>query len=83
MSKPVASMRIGTQIVDDTGAALATALNKWFTESGPSAIYRNCDNCRHMVENAPAHCSLFNATPPAAVIVVGCPQHDDKESIPF
>lgn len=83
MSKPVASMRIGTETVDATGHALSVALNKWFTESGPSAIYRNCDNCRHMVEDGPAMCTLFNATPPASVIVVGCPSHDDKEQIPF
>lgn len=81
MSK--ASMRVGTEAVQETGMALSKLLNKWFEDSGPSAIYRNCDNCRHMVENAPAHCTKFNATPPASVIVVGCPDHDDKESIPF
>jgi hypothetical protein len=65
---PQFQMRTGTQAVEETGNALAQALNKWLTESGPSN---------------PALCALYNTTPPAAVIVAGCPSHDDKEKIPF
>lgn len=79
----LARMRTGTVTVEEAGNKLADALNTWLTESGPSVIYKNCDNCIHMSENGPAFCSKFNATPPASVIVVGCDQHDDKEDIPF
>lgn len=78
-----ARMRTGTETVDVAGNALANSLNTWLTEYGPSAIYKNCDNCRHMAEQGAAHCSKFNATPPASVIVVGCNEHDDKEDVPF
>lgn len=78
-----AKMRLNTETVDQFGNALATSLMAVFTEYGPSAIFRNCDNCRHMTENGAAFCSKFNATPPASVIVVGCDQHDDKEDTPF
>jgi len=78
-----AKMRLNTQTVDEFGNALAEALMDIFTQHGPSAMFRNCDNCFHMSEQGPAHCSKFNATPPASVIVVGCDQHDDKEDIPF
>ena len=83
MSNPVARMRTGTETVDVAGNALAEALNNWLTGFGPSAIYKNCDNCRHMAEQGAPVCSKFNATPPASVIVVGCDEHDDKEDIPF
>lgn len=83
MSNNLARMRTGTVTVEESGNALAEALNKWFVETGPSNLYKNCDNCRHMVEGGPAFCTKFNATPPASVIVVGCPDHDDKEEIPF
>lgn len=78
-----AQMRTNTVTVEEAGNALANALNEWLTGYGPSAIFKNCDNCRHMSEDGPAHCSKFNATPPAAVIVVGCDDHDDKEDVPF
>lgn len=79
-----ARMRTGTKTVEDTGNALAESLNKWLTDYGPSSIYKNCDNCRHMSEAPnPAFCSKYGMTPPASVIVIGCPSHDDKEDIPF
>lgn len=76
-------LRINTLSVQEAGNSLANALNKWMTDYGPSIMYRNCDNCRHMNEDGPAHCSLWKLTPPASVIVSGCPSHDDKEDIPF
>lgn len=78
-----AQMRTGTVTVDEAGNALADALNTWLTSYGPSTIFKNCDNCRHMTENGPAFCSKYGMVPPASVIVVGCPAHDDKEDIPF
>lgn len=63
--------------------ALGEALNQWFTKWGPSEIFRTCENCKFMSEQGPAHCSLYNLTPPAAIIVAGCPSHDDKMEIPF
>lgn len=83
MSNPVARMRTGTVTIDEASNALANALNDWFVGYGPSVVYKNCDNCRHMTEDGPAFCSKYGATPPASVIVVGCPDHDDKEDIPF
>lgn len=78
-----AKMRLNTQTVDEFGNQLAGALMDVFTSAGPSAMFRNCDNCRHMVEDGPALCTKYNMTPPASVIVVGCDEHDDKEEIPF
>lgn len=83
MSNPQATMRLGTQTVDAFGNGLATSMMEVFVAFGPSAIFRNCDNCRHMAENGPAVCSLYQMTPPANVIVVGCDKHDDKEDVPF
>lgn len=77
-------MRTDTQSVEESGQALAEALNAWLTGYGPSAIYKNCENCVHMAEgNVPAFCSKYQMTPPASVIVAGCPAHQDKEEIPF
>lgn len=76
-------MRLNTQSVEAFGNNLATSLMDVLTKAGPSDIFRNCDNCRHMAEQGAAFCSKFNATPPASVIVVGCDQHDDKEDVPF
>ncbi len=76
-------MRTGTETVAKAGNALADLLNEWLTGYGPSAIYKNCDNCVFMTQSGPAHCAKFNAVPPAAVIVIGCDEHEDKEKIPF
>lgn len=83
MPNPVARMRTGTETVDVAGNALAEALNNWLVGFGPSAIYKNCDNCSYMTEDGPALCKFYNMTPPAHIIVVGCPEHMDKEDIPF
>lgn len=37
-----------------------------------------CLNCEHWRDDK---CKLYNAVPPPAVIVHGCPSHEDK--IPF
>ncbi len=76
-------LRTETEIINQASGDLAGSLNNWFTRWGPSTIFKNCDNCKHMVENGPAFCALYQMTPPASVIVSGCPQHDDKEEIPF
>lgn len=68
---------------DDAGNALSVALNTWFETYGPSAIFRTCENCKHMTEEGPAFCQLYNMTPPAHVIVAACPSHQDKQEIPF
>lgn len=81
--KQVFALRINTPSVNEASGALADALNGWFTSYGPSILYKNCDNCRHMAENGPAHCGKYNMTPPASVIVAGCQDHFDKEDIPF
>lgn len=81
--KQTFQMRVGVPSVNEAGNSLAIALDKWLTDYGPSTLYKNCDNCRHMNEDGPAHCSLWKLTPPASVIVSGCPSHEDKEEIPF
>ena len=63
--------------------ALSILLNQWFGAYGPSDVYVTCENCKHMTEAGPAFCQLYNMTPPAAVIIAGCPSHQDKEEIPF
>jgi len=67
----------------DANAALGKALNEWFTTHGPDAIFKSCGNCKHMAQAGPAFCGLYNTTPPVAVIIAGCPSHDDMEVIPF
>ena len=84
MSNPKAFMRTNeSETVRDFGNAMAEGLMKAFTDFGPSAVFRNCDNCRHMTEDGPAVCNKYGMTPPASVIVVGCDEHDDKEDVPF
>lgn len=83
MSNPVARLRVNTVTVDNASQALADSLNRWFEGYGPNAIFKSCANCRHMSEEGPAFCSKFKATPPASVIIVGCPEHDDNEDVPF
>lgn len=69
---------------DESSNALSVALNKWFTDYGPSDIFVTCENCYHMTE-APlaAYCALYQMTPPATVICAGCPSHKDKAEVPF
>ena len=68
----------------NSNMALSKALNDWFTEYGPTAIFKSCANCKHMDPNvAPPLCQKFGATPPASIIVAGCPAHEDAEDIPF
>lgn len=78
-----AQLRTGTVTVEEAGNELAKLLNKWLVDCGPSTIFKTCENCRNMSEAGPAHCSKFNATPPVAIIMTGCREHDDKEDIPF
>lgn len=79
-----ARLRVGTMTIDEASGALADTLNTWFTTYGPTTIFKNCENCRHMTEgDAPAFCARFNMVPPARVMSVGCGEHDDKEDIPF
>lgn len=63
--------------------ALSQLLNAWLTDFGPSDIYRTCGNCKHMAQEGPASCTLYQMTPPVAVILSGCPSHEDIEEIPF
>ena len=62
---------------------LSVALNQWFEKHGPGGIFTTCENCKHMTTSGPAFCGLYQMTPPAAVIVAGCPSHEDIEEIPF
>jgi len=87
MSQP-SNHQFRTRDDGDTVAAsnqhLGRALNDWLSTQGPSAIFKTCENCKHMTEgNEAAFCKLYQMTPPARVIIAGCPSHDDKEEIPF
>lgn len=83
MSKIQAQLRIDTVSVDEAGNALANMLNNWLTQSGPVTLFKSCANCKHMREEGPAFCNLWNVTPPVEVIVKACPSHEDNEEIPF
>ncbi|QJD54361.1 hypothetical protein [Aminobacter phage Erebus] len=72
-----------TQTTQKANADLGELFNKWFKAHGPDAIFRTCNTCKHMPQNAPAHCALYQMTPPASVIIAGCPSHEDAEEIPF
>lgn len=77
-------MRIDTDSVAQAGNELATVLNNWLVKHGPDTLYRTCASCKAMTEgDAAAYCTRFNMTPPARVILTGCPEHNDKEAIPF
>ncbi|QIG69558.1 hypothetical protein EVC17_075 [Rhizobium phage RHph_Y1_1] len=78
--------RVREPLTDDAISSnnhLSELLNKWLCSNGPTAIFKNCANCRHMTTEGPAVCKQFNATPPASVIVAGCPGHEDIGDIPF
>lgn len=77
-------LRTGTQSIDDASNELARSLNDWFIRYGPSIIFKTCENCSFMSEApASAFCDKFKMTPPASVICSGCPEHHDKEEVPF
>ena len=79
-----ARLRTDTNTINEASNDLANVLNDWFTKWGPSTIFKTCENCRHMTEgDTPAFCGRYNMVPPARVMTVGCPSHDDKEEIPF
>lgn len=67
---------------DDASFALSKALNGWLEEFG-GEIVQNCASCKHMTKSGPAICTKFNATPPVATIVAGCPEYADELEIPF
>lgn len=83
MSKTIYQLRTDGGSLADAGNALSESLNKWMTDFGPSVLFKTCENCKHMSEQGPAFCSLWNVTPPASVILSACPSHQDKEEIPF
>ena len=64
-------------------AELSLLLNTWLTNFGPSDIFRTCQNCKHMNQEGPTFCRMYNMTPPVAVVIAGCPSHVDVEEIPF
>lgn len=68
---------------DDSSMGLSRALNGWLEEFGAVGIFRTCGSCIHSVKEGPAACSLFQATPPVAVILSGCENYEDEHEIPF
>lgn len=46
------------------------------------AVFPSCLNCAYFNE-AHAHCSKYNGTPPPKIIVYACPGYADNEAIPF
>lgn len=56
------------------------------TEMVRRGLWRSCLNCEYWGppaenEQSPSHCMKFGQTPPAEVIVVGCPHY--LREIPF
>jgi hypothetical protein len=67
-----------------SSADLSKLLVSWLEAHGAVGILRTCASCHHMtIGNEPAFCTKFNVTPPANIIVAGCPEHSDREEIPF
>lgn len=84
MSNPFQIREAMCSAVRDSNNRLSSLINEWLTAAGPNALFKTCANCTHMDPNAsPPRCNKFNATPPASVIVAGCPAHEDAEDIPF
>ena len=83
MIKSVYQLRTEGGSLADASNQLAEALNTWLTTYGPPVIFKTCVSCKHMAEEGPAYCSLWNVTPPASVVIGACPSHQDKEEIPF
>ena len=45
-----------------------------------SDYFATCITCKHWQD---AHCTLYNAVPPAEVIANGCESYEDADYIPF
>ncbi len=43
--------------------------------------FQSCINCDHFTKDE--RCGLFNARPPAKIIVYGCEKWINKDAIPF
>jgi hypothetical protein len=43
--------------------------------------FQSCINCEHFTKDE--RCKLFNARPPAKIIVLGCEKWQDKNQIPY
>lgn len=66
----------------DASFALSLALTDWIGNFGGDLV-RHCGNCKHMATEGAAVCSLYRLTPPIAVIMKGCPSHEDAHETPF
>jgi hypothetical protein len=76
-------VRVGPA-ADVVGRDLARLLNEWLETHGAVGIMKTCASCHFMTpREEPAFCTKYNLTPPAFVIVQGCPTHTDKEEVPF
>lgn len=79
----VYKLREGTHETDAASLALSEALNRWFTDFGPSPMFRSCESCHFMVRGGPAFCQRYNMTPPVEIITAGCDEYKDMGAIPF
>ncbi|QWY83388.1 hypothetical protein [Rhizobium phage RHph_X3_2] len=79
----VYKLREGTHETNAASEALGEALNRWFTDFGPSPIFRTCESCRFMARGGPAFCQRYNMTPPVEVIMAGCDAYEDQGQLPF
>lgn len=75
ISKP--KLRIDAQV--ELRAAIANWIETTFRGEFP---FQNCLNCLNFNEKSEI-CKLYNAKPPARVIVYGCEKFDDISEIPF
>jgi len=66
--------KISEELSRDITLKLEVVLNKVLT---------TCLNCKHWSNDANEYCILFNAKPPAKIIVFGCDNYMDIQEIPF
>jgi hypothetical protein len=61
---------------------LGSLLKEWLERNGPDELFRTCNNCSFMTgkqdKEEAAYCNLWKMTPPAHVIINGCPSHKDE-----
>jgi len=65
----------------DCSQDLSKHLSEWLNAMHVKDLFRTCVTCLNLKEDR--FCSVYNANPPASVIIVGCDSYKDNEEIPF
>lgn len=65
----------------DLYSTINEAIRKFIVNSNNNP-FQNCLNCIHWKQKEDK-CGLYNAKPPAEIIVYSCPSYTDIEEIPY